>query len=279
MAGIFREQLQTVIQRSGLSQTQFAKALKIDRCSLVQLLTGKADRLPRVETLAAIADFANVSFEWLLGLKQSEQADHAPLPEVVRIEHNALSPVDERVMKWHRDAAGYKIRTVPLTFPDPLKTAEVIDFEYRRSLKLDSREAVESVRSGLAFLRRPEADVEVSSSVQLITAFAHGQGDWRGLAAVHRRNQLNHLIDLCEELYPSFRWVLFDEKQVFSVPLTIFGPLRAALHTGQGYIVFNTSEHVQALARHFDNLVRKAIVQPSNVPDYLRNLLSQLEPD
>ena len=55
------------------------------------------------------------------------------------------------------------------------------------------------------------------------------------------------------------------------------GPLRAALYTGQGYLVFTAPKHVQALARHFDSLVRMAVVQPSSASAHLKNLLAEIE--
>src|SRR5271168_1815715 len=89
-AGIFRERLLTVIQRSGLTQTNFAKALKIDRSSLVQLLAPTTDRLPRAETLAVIAELGSVSLDWLLGRNVEDQGPQIAMPETVQIEQNAF---------------------------------------------------------------------------------------------------------------------------------------------------------------------------------------------
>jgi transcriptional regulator with XRE-family HTH domain len=276
-AAIFRERLGIVMKRSGLSQTDFAKALKIDRSSLVQLLAPATDRLPRVETLALIASLGNVSLDWLLGIGRQVQAEADVGIDSLLIEQNAPSPVDERLMRWHREAAGYKIRHVPLTFPDVLKTEDVIAFEHRKSVVPHPDAPPEDMGSRLAYLRRPETDFEVCNSIQQIAAFVRGQGVWQGLSAQRRRSQLNRLIELSEELYPTFRWFFYDESQVFSVPITIFGPLRAALYTGQGYLVFTAPKHVQALARHFDSLVRMAVVQPSGAPAHLRSLLAEIE--
>ncbi|NNG02912.1 MAG: transcriptional regulator, partial [Inquilinus sp.] len=61
-----------------------------------------------------------------------------------------------------------------------------------------------------------------------------------------------------------------------SVPVTIFGPLRAAIYVGQAYIVFNSTEHIRVLTHHFDSLIRGAVVQPTDVPAYLRNLKREI---
>ena len=277
-SNILRARLQEVIRRSGLSQAQFARALKIDRSSLVQVLSPTADRLPRAETLAQIASLGRVSLDWLLGLAPDEPLAAAPgTPDSVEIAPDAASPIDGRLLGWHREAAGYKIRHVAVTFPDLLKTDETIAFEYGTSLHPDPAGAIEAVHAHFSYVRRPESDFEAGNSIQAIAAFAAGQGVWRGLSVVQRRYQLSHLIELCKELYPSFRWFLYDEREVYSVPITIFGPLRAALFTGQGYVVFSAPKHVQALARQFDRLIRAAVVQPADVPAYLTRLLADLE--
>jgi transcriptional regulator with XRE-family HTH domain len=278
-ATILRERLLTVIERSGLSQGQFAKALKIDRSTLVQILSPATDRLPRAETLAVIATLGGVSLDWLLGVTPSEPPAGTGTAESVEIEPDAASPIDERLTRWHREAAGYKIRHVALTFPDLLKTDETVTFEYARSLRPDLAGAIESVHAHFSYLRRPESDFEASNSVQAIADFAAGRGFWRGLPVAHRRLQLKHLIDLCKDLYPTFRWFLYDGREVYSVPITIFGPLRAALYTGQGYLVFKAPRHVQVFARQFDSLIRAAVVRPADMPAYLNSLLTGIEDD
>jgi transcriptional regulator with XRE-family HTH domain len=275
-ASILRERLLLVIERSGLSQAQFARALGVDRSTLVQLLSPATDRLPRAETLVQIAGFGGVSLDWLLGLIPPAQPGGSGALDSVEIAPDAASPIDSRLVKWHREAAGYKIRHVAVTFPDLLKTDEIVAFEYGTSLHPDLAGAIEAVRAHFSYLRRPESDFEASNSIQAITAFAAGQGAWRGLSIAHRRQQLAHLIDLCEALYPTFRWFLYDEREIYSVPITIFGPLRAALYTGQGYLVFTAPQQVQALARQFDRLVRAAVVRPADAPAFLKRLLTDL---
>jgi hypothetical protein len=38
------------------------------------------------------------------------------------------------------------------------------------------------------------------------------------------------------------------------------------------YFVFNTTEHIRVLGRHFDSLVRAAVVQAANSAAYLATL-------
>ena len=70
----FRERLDEVIERSGVSRAAFAKRLGIDRSTLAQILSPANNRLPRAETLAAIAADQQISIDWLLGLSQEGKA-------------------------------------------------------------------------------------------------------------------------------------------------------------------------------------------------------------
>src|SRR3546814_18994843 len=84
------------------------------------------------------------------------------------------------------------------------------------------------------------------------------------------------MADLLEELYPTFRWFLYDGLQRYSVPITIFGPLRAAIYVGQMYLVFQSTEHIRTLTENFDGLIRGAVAQPPEVPNHLRRLRAAL---
>ena len=103
--------------------------------------------------------------------------------------------------------------------------------------------------------------------------FARGEGVLRSLPAAQRVAQMERMIELTDELYPTLRWFLFDGLQRYAAPVTIFGPQRAALYLGQMYLVLTSTEHVRTLSAHFDDLIRGAVVQPNEVPHYLEELL------
>jgi transcriptional regulator with XRE-family HTH domain len=275
--GVFRERLTEVIERSGLNRTAFAERADLDRSTLSQLLSPSNDRLPRAETIAAIAEREQVSVDWLLGLSQDGQLRADVIAGVLQIEPGAASPADARLARWHADAVGYKIRYVPTTLPDLLKTEEVIRYEYQEYGALVPLSRIEQAEKRLAYSRLPETDMEVCSSLQSVEEFAHGHGIWKNLPIASRVEQLNAMIELLDELYPTLRWFLFDGLQRYSVPLTIFGPQRVAIYAGNMYIVFNSTEHIRALARHFDDLIRAAMVQPPDVIDFIRGLVKELE--
>jgi hypothetical protein len=46
--------------------------------------------------------------------------------------------------------------------------------------------------------------------------------------------------------------------------------LRAALYIGQMYLVLTSAEHVRTLTRQFDDLIKGAVVQPPDVPAFLK---------
>lgn len=273
----FRERLSEVIERSGLSRARFAAKAGLDRSTLSQLLSGANDRLPRAETIAAIAEQEQVSTDWLLGLVQEEKIGTNILSEAPEIARGASSYSDERLARWRAEAVGYKIRYVPASLPDLLKSEEIIRFEYRQQGSGMPAIRLEQAEARLAYSRRPETDLEVCSSLQSIEGFARGQGLWEKLPVAERKLQLSWMIALVDELYPTLRWFLYDGLEHYSAPVTIFGPTRAAVYIGNMYFVFNSTEHIRALTQHFDNLIRGAIVQPPDVPQLLKRLLKELE--
>ena len=274
---IFRERLSEVIERSGLNRTAFAEKVDLDRSTLSQLLSPSNDRLPRAETIAAIAEREQVSVDWLLGLSQEGQLRADVMAGVLQIEPGGASPADARLVRWHADAVGYKIRYVPTTLPDLLKTEEVIRYEFQEYGVQVPQSRIELAEKRLAYSRLPETNMEVCSSVQSVEEFARGHGIWKNLPIASRIAQLNTMLKLLDELYPTFRWFLYDGLQRYSVPLTIFGPQRVALYAGNMYVIFNSTEHIRVLTRNFDDLIRAAMVQPPDVIDFIRRLVKDLE--
>ena len=271
---VFRERLREVIDRSGLSRSAFAGEIGHDRSTLSQLLSPEHVRLPRAETMAAIAERAQVSVDWLLGLSQEGQlgADMLPQALELEIEPGGSSPADERLKRWHAEAAGYKIRYVPSSLPDLLKSEAVIRYEFQTQDSRLPKVRMEEAERRLAYSRRPETDMEVCSSAQSLEGFARGEGIWSGVSVEDRRDQIDRMIRTLDELYPTLRWFLFDGLKSYCVPMTIFGPLRAAVYIGDMYLVLNSTEHIRELTYHFDNLIRAAVVQPPDVVVQLRDL-------
>jgi hypothetical protein len=77
----------------------------------------------------------------------------------------------------------------------------------------------------------------------------------------------------CRDLYPSLRVYLYDPKVVFSAPVTIFGPLLAAVYIGRYYMVFRENTQIRALTDHFDQLVRASETEARSMADLIENIL------
>jgi transcriptional regulator with XRE-family HTH domain len=275
---MLRERLGEAIRRSGLSKTAFADRAGIDRTTLSQLLSPANRRLARVDTLVALAATHDLSLDWLVGLSnvgpvEAELIRHTSSPS---FEAPGPSPSDERLLEWLSEAADYKIRYVPATLPDLLKSDAVIRFERSRSAGPDAAQTIDTTAARLAWARHPDTEMECCSSVQAITSFARGEGIWSRVSVATRREQLERMIQLIDELYPTFRWFMFDGLQRYAAPVTVFGTQRAALYLGQLYLVLTSAEHVRTLSRHFDGLIRDADVQPTAVPAHLTRLLRRL---
>lgn len=276
VARAFRERLEEALDRAGMSRAALARAVGIDRSTLSLLLSDDTDRLPRADTAAAIANALQVSLDWLLGLSNEADLGADIHPETMEIAASSGTPFDETLNRWLEEAVGYKIRYVPATIPDLAKTDRVLQHEYRDFAVKSADRAIALSQRKLAHARIPETDMEICTPLQALTAFAHGQGMWTTLPLAARLDQLDRLIGLIEELYPTLRLHLFDELTHYSVPYTIFGPKRVALYAGQMYLVFNTHEHIRVLTRHFDNLVRAAVVDSAQAGGYLRRMRGEV---
>jgi transcriptional regulator with XRE-family HTH domain len=275
---VFRERLGDAMARAGLTQSALARRIGIDRSTLAQFLAPNNNRLPRADTLSALAIGQQVSVDWLLGLTEEGPLSAALLPRPIEIEAGGHVPADARLGRWFAEAVGYKVRYVPTTLPDLLKIDEVIRYEYRDQIAAVPRSQIAAVSERLETQRLPESDLEVCSPRQGVESFARGEGVWRDLDANIRQRQLLHMAELVGELYPTFRWFLYDGLLRYAAPMTIFGPKRAALYIGDMYLVLTGTEHVRALAGRFDDLIRSSVVQPSDVVIWLRRLSAELAP-
>jgi hypothetical protein len=71
-------------------------------------------------------------------------------------------------------------------------------------------------------------------------------------------------------LYPSLRVFLYDGATHYSAPFTVFGPKRAALYLGQRFLVFTSTSHIRLMTRHFDDLLRAAVIQPNAFAEHVQ---------
>lgn len=269
LADIFHARLAMLFDRSRLSQSAFAASVGIDRSALSLLLSRKTARLPRVETLLTIAERNAVTLDWLLGVSEDEGVTGA------MVSSGSIETTEEDgaslLMRWHAESAGSKIRYVPARIPDLLRTTDVIAYEASASHQ-SSIAQVEGAAFRLDYNRAAGTDMECCMPLQTLEQFAAGAGIWSGLPQPVRLAQITHMADLIDELYPSFRLFLFDGRERFSIPYTIFGSSRVAIFAGQMYLVLNSVETIRTMQRQFEGLIRHVRIHAHEAATFVRSL-------
>jgi len=241
---------------------------------LSQLLSGTGARLPRADTLVALAETHQVSVDWLLGLSE-DQSVMSETREMLEIAGGADHVDQSPLAQWHEEAKGSKIRYVPAALPDVLRDGPVADFESRTSGALDAARRQQDVFRR-AYVQMPQTDMEAAMPLQRLEEFAKGQGVWAGMPTKVRRDQLHHMQTLLREFYPRLRLHLFDGAERFSMPYTIFGHHRVAIYAGEIYLLLNGRQTIQTMVEHFDNLVRAASIQAHEAADFVAELAASL---
>lgn len=269
---VFRDRLRTAMLEHRLNRTELAARTGVDRSTVSQLLSEHQLRLPSGHVVAELATALNVSADWLLGLSNSTQGPGAILRESLEVAQALPDRADDHIERWLQEAMGAKVRNVPTTLPEIMKTEATLQLEYTHYEGKTPQQALQSKQTRLDLNRLVGTDYEFAMPVQTLTDFAHGCGIWGTLSADQRREQLRHMAGLCQELYPSTRLHLYDLTHRFSAPVTVFGQQRAVIYIGSAYFVFNTREHIETLTRHFDELVRDATVLSHAVSDWLTQL-------
>ena len=271
IAARFQIRLRELIAKRGESLSAFARRCDLDRSALSQFLDPEAARLPRAETLCAIATSEAVSVDWLLGLSQSEDVI-GEVAGVMSIEAAVGDSGETTFAEWFREAAGYKIRSVPMSLPDLMRTPAVVDYEFRAEEEPLKEAKGDQVRQQLDYSRRPENDIEVAMPFQRLYTFAAGAGIWSGLQPGQRQAQIDRMADLLDELYPTFRLFLFDGLKAYSAPFTVFGPKRAAIYLGDMYLVINSVDQIRELMARFDHLIRISAISADRAASFVRQL-------
>lgn len=275
-AALFSQRLKEALDLSGLNQSALARMVDVDRSTISQLLKGSGVRLPNAQIAAGCAAALGVSVDWLLGLSDRPERVAELLAASVSLTHAPRAMVDEQILIWHKETAGQKIRHVPATLPDMLKTNDILRWEYEPHLGRTIDQAIGATEDTLNYLRNAPSDYEIAMPLYELHSFAHGEGYYRGLPLAHRRAQLDRLSNLHDQLYPRLRIYQFDARKLYSAPLTIFGVQLAALYLGRNYMVFRDLERVEAIRTHFDSLIREASVTSRDLPQTLHALRAEI---
>ena len=278
VAATFRDRLSAALMTSGMSRAALARAVGVDRSSVTQMLAEGDTRMPGGHVVAACAQALDVSADWLLGLSNRPEQAGALLDSSLSIsETGRATGLDDQIFAWHREAEGYKIRHVPATLPDMLKTNAMLRWEYAPVAHSRTGAAIDTAAERLDWMRLSESDYEIAIAMHELESFARAEGYYTGLSAEIRRAQLDWLLEIYTQFYPSLRIFLFDARQLWSAPVTVFGPKMAVIYLGQHFLAFRDRDRVRTLSQHFDWLVREAAISARAVPDHLRALRAALD--
>ncbi|WP_170544817.1 helix-turn-helix domain-containing protein [Ruegeria arenilitoris] len=271
-AAQFRLRLARAMEERHVSQSALARHIGVDRSTVSQLLTDEGARLPNAHVVGSCASALGVSADWLLSLSNRPESAAELLASSLTVTEAPRALVDERIFEWHQEAAGYKIRYVPATLPDMLKTRTVLEWEYAPHLGRTADQAIGASADRLKWMRSAQSDYEIAMPLYEHDSFAHASGYYEGLCPKIRLEQIDHLLEICEQLYPRLRIYLFDAKRLYSAPVTIFGPLLCVFYAGSHYMAFRDRDRIETFTRHFDRLVREADLTARDFPDHLRKL-------
>ncbi|MDA7982271.1 MAG: helix-turn-helix domain-containing protein [Alphaproteobacteria bacterium] len=278
MVDSVRARIRALMENNGLNRSTLARRAGLERSTVSQLLSERSARLPSVETLGQISESFHVSMDWLLG-RRALPDDGISVMDTQTTITSGEGPSYSPISQWYLDARGYKIRYVPSNLPDLLKNRRVTRHEYSRLEDMTTPEAQDYQEVRLNYQRQPDTDMECCLSMQTMRLFAAGSGLWEGLSVSDRAEQLRDMARLTRDLYPSFRWFLFEGRRQFVPPMTIFGIQRVAFYIGRSFLVLNNPEQVRHFIRQFDGLIRDATHSPTEVPDYLLRLADSLDSD
>lgn len=274
-ATLFRTRLASALQMAGVSRAGLARATGVDRSTVTQLLTSEDARMPGGHLVAGCAQALEVSADWLLGLSDRAERTGSLLATTMADAERAGTG-DDRIFDWHREAAGYKIRHVPATLPDMLKTHAVMEWEYGDATGKSAGQAIAAASARYDWMRSTDCDYEIALPLHRLTTFARGSGYFEGLAPAARREQIDWLRQVYDQLYPTLRLVLYDARRIYCAPITVFGPKLAAIYLGRYYVAFRDRDRVQAVTRNFDGLVREARLSARDIPDFLATLRAEI---
>jgi transcriptional regulator with XRE-family HTH domain len=274
-ADVFRERLQDAMLRKNVTRSALSRSANVDRSTIGQLLKDDQPRLPNAQLAADVADALSVSTDWLLGLTNRPETPGDIVAAAMSLSPAERTSADEQLLKWHHEAAGYKVRHVPATLPDILKTERMLQWEYASFQERRLPEAFAAMQNQLEWLSSGVSDYEIALPVHEVESCAAGTAYYKGLEESVRFEQLRFIADECDKMFPRLRVFLFDAHTVFSSPVTIFGSNLAVVYVGQCYLAFREIERVKSLKSHFDWLVREAVVDARKVPSHIRSLMEQ----
>jgi transcriptional regulator with XRE-family HTH domain len=275
-AQVFRQRIHEVLQDKGINRSQLADRSGIDRSTISLLLSDLHLRLPTGHVAAQIASALGVTTDWLLGLTADKFVATELLRQSLELAETSGFGPDDHTQKCIVEFQEAKIRNVPVSLPELMKTDQVMQLEYSKNPVRSVAQAKDDSAAQLANMRLPGRDVEFAMSWQSVAQLTQRAGVWAQLSSKEAKRQLAHMADLCQELYPATRLHLFDLTHHYSAGISVYGQRRAVVYIGSGYLVFNTTQHIAFLTRQFDTLVKDAVIRSDEVHDWLRSQMPKV---
>lgn len=271
-ADLFRKRLLEALEGSGLSRSDLARQSGAQRSTIAQLLNAADARLPNAHLAANVAQILNVSSDWLLGLTHRRETSAELLVTSFKLTDAQRSPADRQLAQWLNEARGQKIRHIPTTLPDILKTRAFLEYEYESMLEKTPEQASSQSEDGLRFMSEPGSDYEFCVSSEMLQQLLRGDGYWRDCPGDIRREQIRFMISRLRDLYPSLRLYVYNIKRVYSAPLTVFGNFLAIVYIGNHYIVYTEPHQINSMTVHFNDLVKAAQIDASIIADRIEEM-------
>ena len=192
-ADVFRTRLQEAMSLKKVTRSALSRAANVDRSTIGQLLKNDYPRLPNAQLAADIAGALSVSTDWLLGLTNRPEAPGDIVAAAMSLSPAERTSADEQLLEWHREAEGYKVRHVPATLPDILKTERMLQWEYASFREKRLPEAFAAMQNQLQWLSSGVSDYEIALPLHEIEACAAGTAYYKGVSRDVRFEQLNFL--------------------------------------------------------------------------------------
>ena len=269
---IFAARLDQAMERRQATKSGLARLAGADRSTIGLLLKQDLPRLPNAQLVADIAAALGVSADWLLGLTDRPERPGEIISAAMSLTAAERSSADSQIRDWHVSALGTKIRHVPATLPDMLKTRATLEWEYAHLGPEHLAQAAAANEGLLDWLTNGSSDYEIAIPIHEVIALAEGSAYYAGLGVPHRKAQLAHIAARAQELYPRLRIYLFDAHKVYSAPVTVFGAQLGVLYVGRFYLAFREKARITAMSGHFDWLVREAVVDARNAAQFIAEL-------
>ena len=272
-AEVFRSRVLEAMGAKGMTRSALSRAASVDRSTIGQLLKGDMPRLPNAQLAADVAQALQVSTDWLLGLTNRPETPGDIVSAAMSLSPAERTSADAQLLDWHRESAGYKVRHVPASLPDILKTEAMTLWEYASFQDRQPKSAFQAMQDQLEWLQSGVSDYEIALPLHEIRACAEGTAYYSGVEKTVRFEQLEFIAAQCDAMFPRLRMYLFDAHTVFSAPITVFGPNLAVVYVGQCYLAFRETARVRSLTNHFDWLVREAVVDARDVAGHISTLM------